>query len=171
VARASVPAAIGGRRSVDAARPFSTICRSSPAAARMERSSWIAGTDSRILPSNWQTQPSAEKILGAMGRTAVKRPPRPARRQESGKRMNHPLCQAGNCTSPATWALIPGFDTGRGTHLCRKHWQEIQRQSNVEADCYRKLSCADERQRSENGTPSRIGPFRSKQRHFAHSHR
>ncbi len=54
--------------------------------------------------------------------------------------MKHPVCAVRGCTCAACWELIPGYFTGREPLLCSLHWQQICRESSIQAECYRRLA-------------------------------
>jgi hypothetical protein len=54
--------------------------------------------------------------------------------------MDNPMCAVMNCATPARWALLPGYDSGKGKHLCEHHWRLIREESNILSECYAALT-------------------------------
>ena len=81
--------------------------------------------------------------------------------------MNSPKCDVEKCTCPAEWALIPGYASGKGAHLCKRHWQEVRQQSSIQAECYKPLNCGELPAKKERGIASRMGPHRSSRQKLA----
>jgi hypothetical protein len=50
--------------------------------------------------------------------------------------MDNPMCAVLNCLAPARWALLPGYESGKGKHLCEHHWKRIREESNILSECY-----------------------------------
>ena len=54
--------------------------------------------------------------------------------------MNNPMCAVMNCVAPACWTLLPGHDSGRGKHLCERHWRLVREESSIRSECYAALT-------------------------------
>ena len=54
--------------------------------------------------------------------------------------MASPMCAVRGCCCKACWVLMPGFDSGRESYLCREHWLQLYQMSRIQADCYMRLA-------------------------------